>query len=59
MDSQNENNEIGNVDTFHNLGIKKRELEEIVGYRTRGSILKPDAGGVNEGEKNTKYFFLI
>ena len=46
MDSQNENNEIDNVDTFHNLETKKRELEEIVEYRTRGSILKPDAGGL-------------
>ena len=40
IDTQNENNEIDIADTFHNLEIKKRELEEIVEYRTKGSILR-------------------
>ena len=60
MDSQNENNEIDNVDTFHNLETKKKELEEIVEYRTRGSILKPDfAGGLMKVKRAPNIFLNL
>lgn len=59
IDTQNENNEIDIADTFHNLEIKKRELEEIVEYRTKGSILRARCRWFNEGEKNTKYFLNL
>ena len=59
IDTQNDNNEIDIADTFHNLEIKKRELEEIVEYRTKGSILRARCRWFNEGEKNTKYFLNL
>ena len=37
----------------------KRELEEIVEYRTKGSIVRSKAKWYNDGEKNTKYFLQL
>lgn len=59
IDTQNENNEIDIAVTFHNLEIKKRGLEEIVEYRTKGSILRARCRCFNEGEKNAKYFLNL
>ena len=35
---------------------KKRELERIIEYQTKGAILRSKSQWYNEGEKNTKYF---
>ena len=37
----------------------KRELEEIIEYRTKGSIVRSKAKWYNDGEKNTKYFLQL
>lgn len=41
------------------LEAKKRELEKIIEYRTKGSILRARCRWYNEGEKNTKYFLNL
>ena len=39
------------------LEIKKQRLEQVILYKTQGSIIRSRARWYNEGEKNTKYFF--
>ena len=46
-------------DTLDNLDTKKLELEKIIEYRTKGSILRARCRWHNEGEKNTKYFLNL
>ena len=41
------------------LEARKRELEKIIEYRTKGSILRARCRWYNEGEKNTKYFLNL
>ena len=41
------------------LETKKRELEAIIEYRTKGAILRSKSQWYNEGEKNTKYFLNL
>jgi len=38
------------------LRVKKRELENIIEYKTKGAIIRSTARWYNEGEKNNKYF---
>ena len=38
---------------------KKRELETIIEYQTKGTILRSRSRWYNEGEKNTKYFLNL
>ena len=38
---------------------KKAELERIIKYKTKGSILRARCRWHNEGEKNTKYFLNL
>ena len=52
--------EKGKKDTFIDaLETKKLELEKIIKYRTKGSILRARCGWHNEGEKNRKYFLNL
>ena len=37
----------------------KRELEEIIQYKTKGVIIRSRARSHNEGEKNSKYFLQM
>ena len=46
-------------DTLEALEIKKLEVEKIIEYRTKGSILRARCRWHNEGEKNTKYFLNL
>ena len=46
-------------DTLNNLDTKTLELEKIIEYRTKGSILRARCRWHNEGEKNTKYFLNL
>ena len=39
------------------LEIKKQSLEQVISYKTQGSIIRYRTRWYNEGEKNTKYFF--
>ena len=41
------------------LDTKRLELEKIIEYRTKGSILRARCRWHNEGEKNTKYFLNL
>ena len=41
------------------LETKKRELQAIIEYRTKGAILRSKSQWYNEGEKNTKYFLNL
>ena len=41
------------------LRIKKQQLEEIIGYRTQGAIIRSKVKWYNEGERNTKYFHSL
>ena len=41
------------------LETKKREMEAIIEYRTKGAILRSKSQWYNEGEKNTKYFLNL
>ena len=45
--------------TFGILEARKSELEKIIEYRTKGSILRPRCRWYNEGGKNTKYFLNL
>ena len=38
---------------------RKRELERIIEYQTKGAILRSKSRWYNEGEKNTKYFLNL
>ena len=46
-------------DAVNTLETKKSELEKIIEYRTKGSILRARCRWHNEGEKNTKYFLNL
>ena len=48
-----------NKDTLVTLQTKNLELEKIIEYRTKGSILRARCRWHNEGEKNTKYFLNL
>ena len=37
----------------------RREMEEIIEYRTKGAMLRSKTRWYNEGEKNTKYFLSL
>jgi len=41
------------------LDTKKSELEKMIEYRTKGSILRAICKWHNEGEKSTKYFLSL
>ena len=41
------------------LKIRKQQLEEIIGYKTQGSILRSKMKWYNDGERNTKYFHSL
>ena len=41
------------------LRIKNQQLEEIIGYKTQGAILRSKVKWYNEGERNTKYFHSL
>ena len=41
------------------LEKKRRELETIIEYQTKGAILRSKLRWYNEGEKNTKYFLNL
>ena len=45
--------------TFGILEARKSELEKIIEYRTKGSILRSRCRWCNEGEKNTKCFLNL
>ena len=45
-------------DILNALDTKKLELEKIIEYRTKGSILRARCRW-HEGEKNTKYFLNL
>ena len=46
-------------DVLSRLNNTKSELEEIIEYRTMGSIVRSKAKWYNDGEKNTKYFLQL
>jgi hypothetical protein len=46
-------------DILDALDTKRLELEKIIEYRTKGSILRARCRWHNEGEKNTKYFLNL
>ena len=39
--------------------VKKKELENIIEYKTKGAIIRSKARWYNEGEKNNKYFLNL
>ena len=41
------------------LNIKKKELESIIEYKTKGGIIRSRARWYNEGEKNSNYFLNL
>ena len=41
------------------LRIKKKQLEEIIGYKIQGAIIRSKVKWYNEGERNTKYFHSL
>lgn len=41
------------------LRVKKRELENIIEYKTKGAIIRSKVRWYNEGEKNNKYFLNL
>ena len=41
------------------LRIKKQQLEEIIGYKNQGAIIRSKVKWYNEGESNTKYFHSL
>ena len=57
--------ESSNIDENEKKGIlgaldsKKLELEKLIEYRTKGTILRAKCRWHNEGEKNTKYFLNL
>ena len=47
------------TEIFCTLEARKRELEKIIEYRTKGSILRARCRWYDEKEKNTKYFLNL
>ena len=41
------------------LRVKKKELENIIEYKTKGAIIRSKAWWYNEGENNNKYFLNL
>ena len=41
------------------MDIKKQEYEQLIALRTKGAIIRSRSRWVEEGEKNTKYFFNL
>ena len=41
------------------LRVKKKELENIIEYKTKGAIIRSKARWYNVGEKNNKYFLNL
>ena len=41
------------------LEKKQRELEQIIGHKTKGAILRSKCRLYNDGEKNTNYFLNL
>ena len=44
-------------ETRRELELKKQSLEQLINYKTQGSIIRSRTRWYNEGEKNTKFFF--
>ena len=57
--SEINNNKTRSEKVWLELERKKRELEAIIVYRTKGAILRSQSQWYNEGEKNTKYFLNL
>ena len=55
----NEINPSEKTEMFCTLEARKQELEKIIEYRTKGSILRARCRWYNEREKNTKYFLNL
>ena len=52
-------NETQRQKVWSELETKKREMQAIIEYRTKGTILRSKSQWYNEGEKNTKYFLNL
>ena len=48
-----------NKEALAELRVKKRELDNIIEYKTKGAIIRSKARWYNEGEKNNKYFLNL
>ena len=46
-------------ETIEELKKLKQKLEQVIEYRTKGSIIRSKTRWFNEGEKNTKYFLNL
>ena len=46
-------------ETIEQLKKLKQKLEQVIEYRTKGSIIRSKTRWFNEGEKNTKYFLNL
>ena len=49
----------GMNETIEELEKLKQKLEQIIEYKTKGSIIRSKTLWFNEGEKNTKYFLNL
>ena len=49
----------GMNETTEELEKLKQKLEEIIEYKTKGSIIRSKTRRFNQGEKNTKYFLNL
>ena len=56
LESDSGNNKVALAEQ---LNIKKKELESIIEYKTKGAIIRSKARWYNEGEKNSKYFLNL
>ena len=54
-----DSSETENFELVEQLNDLKSELEKIIEFRTKGSILRAKIKWHNEGEKNTKYFLNL
>ena len=54
-----DSSETENVELVEQLNDLKSELERIIEFRTKGSIVRAKIKWHNEGEKNTKYFLNL